>query len=123
MSKQTATAVPPAPTFVDACRSVFGSHPEDVITPINSAAETLMQLHEIFKTISDEALDARHGHRIKALADAGAYLAFDIGNFADCEFERLRDSLVAADVLPAEGGDRLHAIESKVKKQPIEGAA
>ncbi|MDP2172002.1 MAG: hypothetical protein Q8J96_16460 [Rhodocyclaceae bacterium] len=96
------TAAPPAPTFIDACNATFGSHPEDVIMPINSAAETLMQLHEIFKTISDDALDARHGHRIKALAEAGAYLAYDIGNFAGCEFERLRDSLVAAGVLSAE---------------------
>ncbi len=96
------TAVPPAPTFVEACRSAFGSHPEDVITPINSAAETLMQLYEIFKTISGDALDARHGYRIKALAEAGAYLAYDIGNYAGCEFESRRDSLVAAGVLSAE---------------------
>lgn len=91
-----------APTLVDACRSAFGAHPEDILSPINSAAETLIQLYEIFKTISNEALDANSGYRIKALADAGAYLAYDIGEFAGCEFERLRGSLVSSGVLNAE---------------------
>lgn len=106
--KKTAVNVVPAvllaPTFIDACRSSFGNHPEDVIAPINSAAETLMQLSEIFKTISNEALCECNGYRIKRLAEAGAYLAVEIGNFADCEHESMRNALVAAGVLSAEGG-------------------
>ena len=88
---------------VEACRSLFGEHPEDVIAPINSASDTLYWLEEIFKTISREALDARAGYRIKHLAEAGAYLAFDIANFTDCQHETMIDRLRNAGVVHAKG--------------------
>lgn len=105
MTKRIETAMP-ASTFDGACRSAFGAPPEDVINPLKSAAEALIQLREILKTISNEALDTRTvtGYRLKSLADAGAYLAYDIGEYAGGEFERMRDSLVSAGVLNAEDG-------------------
>ena len=88
---------------VEACRSLFGEHPEDVIAPINSASDTLYWLEEIFKTISREALNERNGYRIKHLAEAGAYLAFDIANFAGCQHETMIERLRTAGVVAAEG--------------------
>lgn len=99
-----ASAVPPAPTFIDACCTTFGKCPADVIAPINYTAEALMQLHEIFKTISNEALNDGRGFRIKALADAGAYIANDISNFAGYEHEAMIGNLKAAGLVQAEGG-------------------
>lgn len=90
-------------TDVEACRSLFGEHPEDVIAPINSASDTLYWLEEIFKTISRDALDASAGYRIKHLAEAGAYLAFDIANFAGCQHETMIERLRTAGVVAAEG--------------------
>ncbi len=81
---------------VESCRALFGDHPEDVISPINAAAETLIQLEEIFKTISKEALQERNGYRIKRLADAGAYIALDMGNYADCRHEDMTSRLRTA---------------------------
>ncbi len=95
-------AVSSAQTFIAACNDAFGVHPEDVIATINSTAETLCQLHEIFKTISNDALDDRKAYRIKALADAGAYLAFDIGNIAGCEQEKMLEKLKAAGIVRSE---------------------
>lgn len=86
-----------------ACRSLFGEHPEDVISPIKSAADALGWLEELFNTIKREALNERSGFRIKHLAEAGAYLAADIGNFADCQHETMIERLRTAGVVPAEG--------------------
>lgn len=99
---KAAVAASSAQTFIAACNHAFGEHPEDVISTINSTAETLCQLHEIFKTISNDALDDRKAYRIKALADAGAYLAFDIGNFAGCEQEKMLEKLKAAGIVRSE---------------------
>ena len=88
---------------VEACRSLFGEHPEDVISPINSAAEALMWLEEILRTIIREALDEHNGYRIKRLAEAGAYLALDMGNYAECQHETMIDRLRTAGVVSAKG--------------------
>jgi hypothetical protein len=88
---------------VEACRNLFGEHPEDVISPINSAAEALSWLEELFLTIAREALVERNGCRIKYLAEMGAYLASDIGNYAGCRHETMIDRLRNAGVVPAEG--------------------
>lgn len=88
---------------VDACRNLFGEHPEDVISPINSAAEALFWLEELFLTIAREALDERNGYRIKHLAEMGAYLASDVGNYAGYQHETMIDRLRNAGVVLAEG--------------------
>jgi len=74
----------------EACLFAFGEHPEDVISVLDSASETLYQLKEIFETISRESSDT---HRLKRLADVGAHIADDIGNFVDCQHEKYRDNL------------------------------
>jgi hypothetical protein len=90
-------------TGVAACRNLFGEHPEDVISPINSAAEALFWLEELFLTIAREALDERNGYRIKHLAEMGAYLASDVGNYAGYQHETMIDRLRNAGIVPAEG--------------------
>lgn len=80
---------------IEACRNLFGEHPEDVISPINSASDTLLQLVEIFNTISSEALKERNGYRIKYLAEAGSHLAHDMGNYTDCVYGTMIDRLRA----------------------------
>lgn len=94
----------PAPvTSVEACRSLFGEHPEDLISPIHSAADALSWLEEILNTIAREALDGRNGYRIKHLAEAGAYLALDMGNYAGHFHETVIARLRDAGVVPTEG--------------------
>lgn len=89
---------------VESVRNLFGEFPEDVISPIKSAAEALDWLHEILKTISQEALSEGNGHRIKHLAEAGAYIAFDMAEYAGTRYEALRDNLRNA-VAVSKGGD------------------
>lgn len=105
--KGTPLAPALAPALLEsACRSLFGVHPEEVISPLNCASDTLGWLEEILRTIAKEA-DKCRSYRIKRLAEAGAYIASDIGNFADCEHEKYRDALIAAGVVDAdaeEGG-------------------
>lgn len=102
MSRPATTPSAPASTAaqsLEACRAIFGASPEDVLIPADGAKETLFQLAEIFRSIAHDALDGRNGQRIKHLAEAGAYLASDFGNFVDCELERLRDNLHKAGVM------------------------
>lgn len=94
---------PIAKNAVENCRALFGEVPEDVISPIKSAAEALGWLEEIFKTISREALHERNGYRLKRLADAGAYLAFDFHEYAGCRHEEMLGRLRGAGVARAEG--------------------
>lgn len=88
---------------VETCRSLFGEHPEDVISPIKSAADALSWLEELFHTIEREALNERNGYRIKHLAEMGAYLALDMGNYAGCQHETMIDRLRNAGVVSTEG--------------------
>lgn len=68
----------------EVCKKLFGEYPEDVTNPIKFAADGLMWLHEIFSSIASEAAKGESGNirytRIKRLAEAGEYLALDIGN-------------------------------------------
>lgn len=84
----------------DVCRGAFGEHPESVIDALDSASETLYQLKEIFETISRENGNSR---RLKRLADAGAYIASDIGNFIDCQHEEYRGNLLKAGIIAEVG--------------------
>ena len=86
-----------------ACHRLFGEHPEDVINPMKSAADALCWIDEIFKTIQNEALDGRNGHRIRHLAEAGAYIAADMSNFTSCQHETMINRLRAVDVAATQG--------------------
>jgi hypothetical protein len=77
-------------------KALFDDHPEDVITPINSAAEALTWLEEIFDTIKKEALDGRNGYRIQRLAAAGAYIASDMSDYADLMYKHYLERLQIA---------------------------
>lgn len=93
------------------CKKLFGEYPEDVIAPIKSAADGLAQLEEIFITIAREATDDRNGFRnghrlgfrIKRLAEAGAYLAFDIGNCTGHQYETMLQRLVEQGIVSKRG--------------------
>lgn len=98
MSKNTQTA------SKEIVKQLFGDYPEDVISPIKSAADTLGWLEEIFNTIKNEALKERNGCRIKQLAEAGAYLASDMSNYVGCAHENYIDRLIAAGLAPKTEG-------------------
>lgn len=85
------------------CKKLFGEYPEDVIAPIKSAADGLAQLEEIFITIAREATDDRNGCRMKRLAEAGAYLAFDIGNCTGHQYETMLQRLVEQGIVSKRG--------------------
>lgn len=91
---------------VEIVKELFGEHPEDVISPIKSAADTLGWLEEVFITIKNEALIERNGCRIRQLAEAGAYLAMDMSNYAGCQYETYINRLKDAGVVPASAGVR-----------------
>ena len=95
---QTATTNP----SVEIVKQLFGDHPEDIVSPIKSAAEALSWLEELFKTIEQEALQERNGYRIKELAAMGAYLALDMGNYAGHVHETYIDRLQTAGVVGPE---------------------
>lgn len=83
-----------------ACDEAFGHHPEDVVAPIKSGADVCNWLDEIFKTILEEA--ERNGpashYRIKHLANAGAYLAFDYANHLGRQHEDMAENLAKAGI-------------------------
>lgn len=106
MAGMNTTTHQPAAKPVEACRNLFGEHPVDVISPINTAADAISWLEELFRTISKEALVESSGYRIKSLAEAGAYIASEIGNYAEHRHETMNDRLRAAGVIPAERGDK-----------------
>lgn len=86
--------------ITSACEKAFGEHPEDVISPIKSAADLCHWLDEIFKTIKEEAeSNGPVSHfRIKHLANAGAYLAFDYSNYLGCHHEEMSACLKKAGI-------------------------
>lgn len=57
-------------------------------------------MKEIFDTISRENSNS---FRLRRLADAGAYIASDIGNFIDCQHEGYRDNLRKAGIITEAG--------------------
>jgi hypothetical protein len=90
---------------VENTKALFGKHPVDVISPIRSAAEVLGWLEEIFQVISREAEAARMNTvRVKSLADAGAYLASDFGNYVGVEHETMLESFRLCGIV-AEGAN------------------
>lgn len=103
MDKSMHTHSPEAET----CKALFGEMPEDVIDPLNCAAEALLWLNEICTTIKSEALDRGNGYRIKRLADAGAYLAQAFGDHARYRHETMLRQLHGAGIVTtiSEGGD------------------
>lgn len=100
---QVAAQAEPCPDFksdqvVDArlqaqqdCKRIFGEfYPEEVISPIHRAAETLYWLGQVFDTI---AADPKASARIKSLADVGAYLAGDVANISGAYFEKMQAAM------------------------------
>lgn len=77
------------------CEEMFGERTEDVISPLNSASEALFWLEAIFKAIKQEADGGRNHFQIKQLADAGAYLALEFGNYSDSQYGNMMRSLKA----------------------------
>lgn len=82
------------------CKDAFGLLPEDVIAPILCGADAFHWMDEIFKTIKEEA--EKNGpvshFRIKHLAEAGAYLAFDYANFLGTQHEDMTEKLATAGI-------------------------
>lgn len=104
MSKAPVTAAATAESLshVENIKAIFGSHPEDVIRPIKTAADVLGWLEETFDILIQEVNAERmNSVRMKRLLDAGLYLTSDFGNHLDCEHERMLESLRLAGVVAA----------------------
>lgn len=84
----------------EACNEAFGLHPEDVAAPIKAGADVCLWLDEIFKTIREEAeKNGPVSHlRIKYLANAGAYLAFDYANYLGSQHEDMTEKLATVGI-------------------------
>jgi hypothetical protein len=78
----------------------FGFFPEDVVAPAKAAADMLHWLDEIFKTIAEEAdkNDSASRFRIKHLAKAGAFMAFDHANYIGGNHEEMTRNLAKAGI-------------------------
>ena len=73
------------------CKRIFGvAHPLDVIAGLNYSANTFFQLETLFKAI---AADPGASGHIKRLAEIGAYVSSDLGNYVDSEHEQLRNAV------------------------------
>ena len=75
---------------------VFGEHPEDLISRLCVAVETLDQLETLFRSIKD-ALERTDLPRLRAvqLAGIGADLAVDRANLVGCARDQYRTGLLA----------------------------
>ncbi len=69
---------------------MFGEHPEDVVAMVNTGAETLAQLGDLFRSI---ALEAGEHTAAKRLAKLGSYMADDFANLLDQQQESLGGAL------------------------------
>lgn len=97
MAETTARASAPSETVND----LFGAMPEDVISPIKSAADALGWIEEILITIQREVDDPRNRIRVRLLAEAAAYLASDVSNYAGHMHETYLGRLQTAGLAPA----------------------
>jgi hypothetical protein len=95
--------------LTEASSQLFGSHPSDVISPLESAAEAFGWLEEIFNVIKQKADSGHGGCSIKRLAEAGACIALDIGSYVDLRHEQMRDRISAASEMTntTNGGDHV----------------
>lgn len=94
----SSSVAPDAIAAIEVSRAVFGEHPDDVISPLNTASEALFWLEELFGVIQEEAeKDNPRTYRIKLLADMGKYVALDMGNYVDCRHRDFRDAIQACE--------------------------
>ena len=92
--------------LTEASCQLFGEHPEDVISPIDSAAEALSWLEEIFSVIKQQAESGQASLlQVKRLADAGAYIANNIGGYVEARYRDMSDRIEMA--TSTNGGDHV----------------
>lgn len=90
----------------EASCQLFGEHPEDVISPIDSAAEALGWLEEIFNVIKQRAEAGQATlSQVKRLADAGAYIANNMGGYVESRYRDMSDRIEMA--TSTNGGDHV----------------
>ncbi len=91
---QGAPAADVSAALVESSRQLFGRHPEDVISVVETAVSICSQLEAILVAIKKE-VSKSDGCLVRAehLIEAGEYLASDIGNYLDCQREELVESL------------------------------
>lgn len=92
--------------LTEASCQLFGEHPEDVISPIDSAAEALGWLEEIFSVIKQRAEAGQATlSQVKRLADAGAYIANNMGGYVESRYRDMSERLEIAN--STNGGDHV----------------
>ncbi len=100
MSAKTSTpAVPPAPSFVAACKEYLGSDPEDLQIALKSGSEALGHLHELLSAIAALTREQGNDGRIKCIAEIGAYYANDICGYLDTEYGEMRHRMREAGLI------------------------
>ena len=82
--------------LLETLKDAFAAHPEDVLSVMRTAVETLSQIEAQFASIKVH-LERTNSpcEYAKGLADAGVYLSQDIANYVDSRHETMRDSLLA----------------------------
>lgn len=90
----------------EASCQLFGEHPEDVISPIDSAAEAISWLEEIFSVIKQQDESGQASLlQVKRLADAGAYIAINMGGYVESRYRDMSERLEMAN--STNGGDHV----------------
>jgi hypothetical protein len=85
------------PNAFDAVHSVFGRHPEDVISPLETSVKVFGWLEALTGLIKEESRKERPNiFRIEELADISSYLTEDFANYIDCCHEEMKTALQVA---------------------------
>lgn len=98
----SATATPPSFTQAtnDACRTLTGKHPADLLCLLTELHGAFKELDALLYTIASAAQDTDTPmaslQRIHGLAGLGARVAADMASYADCEHDDMRNNLLEA---------------------------
>lgn len=85
------------PNAFDAVHSVFGQHPDDVISPLETSVEVFGWLEGLTGVIKEESnKDHPNLFRIRELANIAAYLTQYFANYVDCCHEDMKTALQVA---------------------------
>jgi hypothetical protein len=107
MSQTKPTGAPaPATSPIEACRTVFGEYPGDILSVAETADEAIGWFHYLFHKIkklskferSDDATSLMEKLiDIGTLSGMGDHLSFDIGEYVRCEAEKMAEHIRAAE--------------------------